>query len=233
MVGVVVLNTSSIRAAPRLPDEPTDRLDRRDTPVTASLTRHREPDQATHGHLVGQGAELDGGPVDQGQGAGSFEDVGVDVVVQAGTVAHRRVVGWVAQDAAEVEVEAVCDEGVGAVVTDADRGDDGGDQAAPGRWVVCMSPSLARLQGHRQGLPFASKNGQQATRRGVSGYGRKGAVRGEEGGPVVLRPRAHLGTGPDPCTPYRHGLARTLPTPEQLAVIASVSGVPVRGVSPV
>ncbi len=47
----------------------------------------------------------------------------------------------------------------------------------------------------------------RASSRNVSLGGRRDVVRSEESGPVVLRPRAHLGTGPDPRTPYRHGLS--------------------------
>ncbi|MEV7676724.1 hypothetical protein [Streptomyces sp. NPDC088752] len=76
--------------APCLPDEPPDRLRRRDTPVTAALARHREADQTADGDFVGQGPGLDGGPVEQSQDAGGLQDVGVDIVVQAGAVVHRR-----------------------------------------------------------------------------------------------------------------------------------------------
>lgn len=93
------------------------------TSVPAALARRREADQPAHGHLVGQGAQLDGGPGDQCQGAGRLQDVGVDVGVPAGAIAHLRVVGRITQRPPEIEVEAVGDEVVGAVVTDTDRGD--------------------------------------------------------------------------------------------------------------
>ncbi|MGW9448619.1 hypothetical protein [Streptomyces sp. NPDC055632] len=70
VVDVVVLDVDAVRAAPRLPDEPADRLGSRDTAVPASLARDRAADGATYGHLVRQGAQLHGSPVDQDQGPG-------------------------------------------------------------------------------------------------------------------------------------------------------------------
>ncbi|MFB7037411.1 MULTISPECIES: hypothetical protein [unclassified Streptomyces] len=70
VVDVVVLDVDAVRASPRLPDEPADRLGSRDTAVPTSLARDRAADGATHGHLVRQGAQLHGSPVDQDQGPG-------------------------------------------------------------------------------------------------------------------------------------------------------------------
>lgn len=77
------------------------------TSVPASLARHGETDQAAPGYLVGQGAELGGGPGDDLAGAGGGQDVCVHLGVQAGHRAQGRVIGRVAQRPPQVEVQTV------------------------------------------------------------------------------------------------------------------------------
>ncbi|ORT53470.1 hypothetical protein BKD26_38205 [Streptomyces sp. CB03238] len=96
----------------------------------------------------------------------------------------------------------------------------GPGRAGGGGGSGIQSPSAARsatvrARGSRGGGSGESGPGP-STRRcaaltpAVSPAQRGGAARGAER-PGGTAPRAHLGTGPDPHTPYRHELHTTLP----------------------